>query len=122
MVNAPKQSDNIIYTKVMGVTFDGRQELIIRLLTERKLLFWRELFWARDVGNTYDPNAVSIYADPEFTLMLGHLRGSLTERFVHAIDAGLKPRIILKRVSGVDPFRYIKGLNIIVYLDGSLVK
>lgn len=69
------------FTKVVGVTFDGRQDVIGGLTDDADI----EL--RRDSGNAFDPNAIGVYYG---ALHLGYLRREIAQRIAPNMDAGAK--------------------------------
>jgi single-stranded-DNA-specific exonuclease len=67
------------FTKVVGVTFDGRQDVIGGLTDDSDI----EL--RRDSGNAFDPNAIGVYYG---ALHLGYLRREIAQRIAPNMDAG----------------------------------
>jgi len=81
-----------LYTKVVGVTFDGRQEAIAALRPGDPLQLVRE------PGNEHDPHAVRVLA-PDGR-QLGYLRAPLAGRLSPSIDAGARYRATVLTVTG----------------------
>lgn len=61
---------------VVGVTFEGRQERIERLVVGQKL------FWKHDFNNKFDSNAIELFVDTECTESVGHIRAALAEKLI----------------------------------------
>ena len=71
------------FTKVVGVTFENRQEKIIRLLYNGRLQPGTELMIKRDIWNNVDPNAIGVYT------MEGEQLGFLGRDLAHSISQSL---------------------------------
>jgi len=81
-----------LYTKVVGVTFDGRQQIVGTLRPGDRLRLIRE------PANPHDPHAVQVV-----TLdgrALGYLRARLAGRLSPSIDAGARYRATVAAVTG----------------------
>ncbi len=81
------------HTKVAGVTFEGRQELIAQLRAGD------ELELARDHANRFDPNAVAVLAPVG---QVGFLNRRLAEKIAPVLDAGASYRACVENVTGDD--------------------
>lgn len=66
--------------KIVGVSFDGRQEMIARLELGQAVMFCRE------PENMYDPNAVAVYTLDN--KCLGYVPKELTKTFRHSVCFG----------------------------------
>jgi single-stranded-DNA-specific exonuclease len=78
-------------TKVVGVTFEGRQDLIAGLQPGQAL----EL--VRQPENAFDPNAVAVHFG---RLQLGFVRKPIAARIAPNIDAGERYRAEIKHITG----------------------
>lgn len=92
------------FTKLVGVTFEGRQEVIAQL-EENELLVLR-----RDPLNEYDPSAIGVYV-PRLDKQIGFLNKELAATLAPAIDGGDEYRIALGSVTGGDEGRS-RGVNV----------
>lgn len=67
-------------SKVVGVTFEGRQEILARIyVTEEPSSLGKHIYKAtlvREPHNTYDPNAVAVWCDGE---QIGYLPGDVAK-------------------------------------------
>ncbi|HKV43974.1 MAG TPA: single-stranded-DNA-specific exonuclease RecJ, partial [bacterium] len=81
-----------LYTKVVGVTFAGRQEALAALRPGDPLRLVRE------PANVHDPHAVGVLA-PDGR-QLGYLRAPLAGRLSPSIDAGARYRATVLAVTG----------------------
>ncbi len=79
------------YTKVVGVSFEGRQEIVAGLATGVPL----EL--VRDPANPHDPNAIQVRYG---ALQLGFLRREIARRLAPNIDAGERYSASVGSVTG----------------------
>jgi hypothetical protein len=73
---------NSIKTKVAGVTFEGRQEVI------KELKIGQELFLRPEYGNKYDNNAIKVVTQQN--KQIGYLRRSLAADITSAYISGKK--------------------------------
>ncbi len=79
------------HTKVVGVTFEGRQDLVAGL--EPGV----ELALVRDPDNAYDSNAVRVQLG---TLQIGFIKKPIAARIAPNIDAGERYRAEVRQVTG----------------------
>lgn len=70
-----------LYTKIVGVTFEGRQEVLQNLKAGDKLILKRE------PDNEFDPNAVAVLTTKEE--QAGYLNKQLAMDFAEGMDKGL---------------------------------
>lgn len=98
-------------TKVAGVTFEGRQDLIARLDEGS------ELSLVRDDHNQYDPNAISVIAD-EYGRSIGFINKEIAARISPRIDEGQDYGVKLSQVTGGGDKNY--GVNVLVYKKTNL--
>jgi single-stranded-DNA-specific exonuclease len=82
---------NDFYTKVVGVSFEGRQNLIAGLAPGDPL----EL--VREADNAYDPNALAVRYG---RLQLGYLRREIAQRLAPNVDAGDRYSISIGSITG----------------------
>lgn len=78
-------------TKIVGVTFEGRQDTIAGLRPGQPL----EL--VRQPDNAFDPNAVAVFFG---RLQLGFVRKAIAARIAPNIDAGERYRAEIKHITG----------------------
>ena len=90
------------YSKVAGVTFDGRQRFIPGLRAGQ------ELEYRRDRYNPYDGNAVGLY--DAFGNQIGFLSREVASQVASKMDAGKRYRITVSQVTGGGSWSY--GVNI----------
>lgn len=104
------------HTKVAGVTFEGRQEVLATLEAPLPLRL------ERDAGNAYDANAIAVFVDGAasnsnthagLSGQIGFLNARLAARLAPAIDAGARYDAILEQVTGGEEGRSL-GANILV--------
>ncbi|MBI3976494.1 MAG: single-stranded-DNA-specific exonuclease RecJ, partial [Armatimonadetes bacterium] len=92
------------YTKVAGVTFEGRQELLPSVRTGQPLHL------VRQPANPYDPHAIAVLtADRQ---QLGFLSARLAGRLAPSIDAGARYTVTASQLTGGGERAY--GLNIFI--------
>jgi len=82
----------VLYTKVVGVTFDGRQE-VLASAREGDPLHLR-----REPGNPHDPHAILVATDDGRAV--GYLNAQLAGRLAPSIDMGARYRVTVARVTG----------------------
>ncbi len=92
------------FTKVMGVTFEGRQDLVAGLSAGDAL----EL--ERQPANPHDANAIAVRFG---TLHIGYLRREIARRIAPAIDAGARYSASVGSVTGGVRDKNV-GVNILV--------
>lgn len=97
---------NDFYTKVVGVSFEGRQNLLGGLAPGDPL----EL--VREADNAYDPNALAVRYG---RLQLGYLRREIAQRLAPNVDAGDRYNVSIGSITGGGE-RHI-GVNIRVRRD-----
>ena len=79
------------HTKIVGVSFEGRQDRVLGLA------LGDELQLVREPANPYDPNAVAVRYG---TLALGFLRREIAKRLAPKIDAGTRYTARVASVTG----------------------
>jgi len=94
-----------LYTKVVGVTFDGRQAVLAAAREGDPLRLRRE------PGNAHDPHAVLVTTEDGRTV--GYLRAELAGRLAPSIDMGARYHATVARVTGGGD--HVLGMNI--YLE-----
>ncbi len=92
------------YTKVAGVTFEGRQEVIPQIRAGQPLRAMRE------PANPHDPHAVAVTT--EEGTRLGYLSARLAGRLAPSMDAGARYTVTASQVTGGGDRAY--GLNIFI--------
>lgn len=92
------------FTKIVGVTFDGRQRFIPMLRTGEELQLRRECW------NQYDRNAIAVY-DGRGN-QLGYISKELAKDLAPKMDAGIQYRISVASVTGGNGYSY--GVNVSV--------
>lgn len=80
-----------MYSNIVGVTYDGRQELI------KKLQVNEEVKLIREPQNPYDKNAVAVFAG---TNQRGYLSREKAEKIALSMDAGTKYKCYVTAVTG----------------------
>lgn len=101
------------FSKVVGVTFEGRQDTIAGLRDGS------ELELVREPANAYDPNAVAVRFG---NLQLGYIRKEIAKHLAPLIDAGARYRARVSTLTGGpaagDPSRS-RGVNLDITLDSA---
>ena len=92
------------YTKVVGVTFDGRQPIVAQSREGDPLRIRRE------PGNPHDPHAVLITT--EDGRPVGYLNAQLAGRLAPSIDMGARYRATVAQITGGGEHHY--GMNILL--------
>ena len=92
------------YTKVAGVTFEGRQELIPQIRAGQSLRLVRE------PANPHDPHAIAVCT--EDGRQLGYLSARLAGRLAPSVDAGTRYTVTASQVTGGGDRSY--GLNVFI--------
>ena len=92
------------YTKIVGVTFEGRQRLI------SKLDIGEQLILLRNPNNPYDRNAIGVY-NINYD-MLGHINRDLAKKMAPLIDSGVRFQVTVSEVVGGGEYNY--GVKILI--------
>ena len=79
------------FTKVVGVTFEGRQDVIEGLRPDVAVELRRE------PNNTFDPNAIAVHFGE---LQIGYLRKQIARRLAEKFDTGERYRARIASVTG----------------------
>jgi single-stranded-DNA-specific exonuclease len=93
------------HTKLAGVTFEGRQDVLARLEVGLPLRIERE------PENPYDPQACAVF-DPHGR-QVGYLNRRLASVLAPAIDAGVEYDIEISDITGGEPGQS-RGVNVLV--------
>ncbi|MCL2437835.1 MAG: single-stranded-DNA-specific exonuclease RecJ [Coriobacteriia bacterium] len=99
------------HTKLVGVTFEGRQELIEKLTLDDKL----ELL--RDTNNDFDQNAIAIVASRLRGIkggQLGFLNRDLARELAPVIDDGTDYHVRVADITGGSEDTSARGVNILI--------
>lgn len=91
------------YTKIVGVTFENRQELIGCLSVGQELVLKREN------ENAYDNNAIAVYADDKH---LGYLKRELAHHLAPCFDRNVAYTANISQITGLD--KNTLGVNIFI--------
>jgi single-stranded-DNA-specific exonuclease len=102
------------YTKLAGVSFEGRQDRIAGLRAGA------ELELVREPANSADPNAIAVRYG---ALQLGFIKRGIAKHLAPAIDAGARYRARVESLtggpsSGPGPARH-RGVNVYVWRDAA---
>ena len=100
------------YTKIAGVTFEGRQEIIKKLSDEGKLSSGQKLELKREPDNLYDKNAIALL-HPDTMQKLGYIGKDLAATMTLRMHEGVRYSAEVSQVTGGDGYSY--GVNIIVF-------
>jgi len=88
-------------TRLVGVTFEGRQERVALLSNGQKL------FWKHEADNPHDSNAMRVYVDVGMTQDVGHLRANLAKKLMERKkEKGCGYEVFVEKLTGGE-----KGLN-----------
>ena len=79
------------YTKIVGVTFEGRQDVVAGLSEGQ------ELALERQADNAFDPNAIAVRFG---ALQLGYLRKEIAKHLAPHIDEGMRYRARVGSLTG----------------------
>lgn len=82
---------DVFVTKVMGVSFEGRQNMVAGLVPGG------ELELKRQPENQFDPNAVALYFG---SFHIGYLRKEIAKHVAPLIDEGAHYRAVIEHVTG----------------------
>ena len=91
------------YSKIVGVTFDNRQEHIKNLFPGQVLELRRE------TDNEYDENAIAVFFEDE---QLGYLKRNIARHLAENFDNGIEYEAFVVQVNGSDESNW--GANIFV--------
>ncbi len=92
------------YTKVVGVTFENRQEIISSMYEGQPLKLLRE------PNNEYDPNAVKVITGSG--LQVGYLNAKLAKHFSPLLERGEEYQALVSQITGGKDRNY--GVNIVI--------
>ncbi|HTU69634.1 MAG TPA: helicase-related protein [Candidatus Baltobacteraceae bacterium] len=96
------------HTKLVGVSFEGRQDTIAGLRAGTELTLQRQ------PQNEYDPNAIAVlYGE----LQLGFIKRDIAKHLAPAIDAGARYRTRAESLTGGGEKN--RGVNVFVWRDAS---
>ena len=93
------------HTKLAGVTFEGRQEVVVRLTSGTPLRV------VRQPDNTHDPNAIALH--DAHGMQVGFFNRRLAGVLAPVIDAGVEYDVEVTEVTGGDAGRAL-GVNVLV--------
>ncbi|MCL2818679.1 MAG: single-stranded-DNA-specific exonuclease RecJ, partial [Actinomycetia bacterium] len=95
------------FTKLTGVTFERRQELLAQLTVED------ELELRRDLRNAYDSNACAVYS-VRLNAQLGFLNRDLAAVLAPALDEGVVYQVEIGSITGGEDGKAY-GLNVVLH-------
>lgn len=91
-----------LYTKVVGVSFDGRQKVLSRLLhySKTQILIYLE----REPDNVYDSNAIKVMAEvfSKGKAAIGYLNSQLAKALAPIMDSGSELVVYNFEITGGD--------------------
>lgn len=93
------------HTKIAGVSFDGRQDVIAGLRAGAPLELRRE------PGNAHDPNAIAVHYG---NLQLGYFNRRIAAHIAPLLDAGTRYRAVVASLTGGSDSAKHRGVNIFV--------
>jgi single-stranded-DNA-specific exonuclease len=99
------------HTKLAGVTFEGRQDVVARLAPDTRLRVERQ------PDNEHDPNAIALF-DPVGD-HVGYLNRRLAAALAPAIDDGADYEVTVTEVTGRGEVEGSLGVNVLVVRRGS---
>lgn len=91
-------------TKLVGVTFEGRQDNVTKLIPDQ------ELHATFEDTNPFDPNAILLHADATKTQPVGYLKKELAKDLREQHLKGWAYKFFVEQVTGQD--KQVKGCNI----------
>jgi single-stranded-DNA-specific exonuclease len=94
------------HTKVMGVSFEGRQDIIAGLRVDTELVLERQ------PQNEFDPNAIAVRYG---ALQLGFVRKQIAKHLAPLIDSGARYRARVESLTGGGEKN--RGVNIYMWRD-----
>ncbi len=95
-------------TKIVGITFNGRQETI-EMIEKNNI---KELELVRDKDNEFDKNAIMVIANfkNNWRRQVGYLKKELAEQLAEPIDKGIKYACKIIEITGKE--KENRGVNI----------
>ncbi len=96
------------HTKLVGVSFEGRQDTIAGLRVDTELVLERQ------PANEFDPNAIAVRYG---TLQLGFVRKQIAKHLAPLIDGGARYRARIESLTGGGEKH--RGVNIYMWRDAS---
>ena len=100
------------YTKIVGTTFENRQELIGDLVFNEKLKPGTELELVPDPYNIYDENHTAVKVVMQDGRQLGFISKEYNGRFFYDLRAGKKFTVRVTEVTGGEYGKENYGINI----------
>ncbi len=97
-----------IHSKVVGVSFDNRQEVIKTLRAGQRLDLVRE------PHNKHDKWAIAVYRSGS---SIGYIKKELAAKLAPLMDSGVEFDCVVSEVTGGEP--YYRGVNILTTRRGS---
>lgn len=91
------------FTKIVGITFENRQELVAKIKIGDKLALINEN------DNEFDSNAIKVVSPYG---VLGYLRSEIAEMLMEAISEGVKYEAVVTNITGTE--NQYNGVNILV--------
>ncbi|MFW5962007.1 MAG: single-stranded-DNA-specific exonuclease RecJ [bacterium] len=105
------ENEDCFPSKVVGVTFEDRQELIANL--EQNDEIWLE----REPDNKFDCNAIKVCANVG---QIGYIKGDIAQRLSPLIDKGIEYEVFISEITGgeSDEKKENLGVNIVIAKEG----
>lgn len=114
----------IINTKIVGVTFEGRQQVIQAIERLQKNKSSVKVFLKRDEQNEYDPFAIAVYVTyydnvffSEVTRQIGFLKKEIASSFVADMEEGYNFEVLEFETTG--GYKKTRGVNIKILRKGA---
>lgn len=89
---------NTIEVGVAGVTFEGRQDVLMQLFIMQEAGTPLSGLLEREPGDAYDPNAVKVYIESLGRHHIGYIPKALAARLAAHMDAGEALSVVRARV------------------------
>lgn len=107
------------FTKIVGVTYDNRQQLIASLKRNGRLSEGTDLYLIREPQNQYDRNAIAVktYGGDQ----LGYLAKDVAKQLAYEMDSGIRYSAIVSAITGGDS-GLAYGINIRVFVNQTATK
>ena len=100
-----EESENEFNTKVVGVTFEGRQRYI------RRMSVGEDVTLERDPSNIHDKNAIKVINKGGY--QIGFISRDLAEKMAPNMDNGIKYKAEVSAITGTNPGDNF-GVNLLI--------
>lgn len=111
------ESEKVLYTKVAGTTFDGRQGIISDLKNNGMLHHGQSLLLQREHNNKYDSNAVQVIHS-QSKQILGYIPKDKASDIARKMDNGTNFIAYVEAVTGGNSYNL--GINIKVCVEDDM--